>query len=343
MPQKHSPFQLPEMELVEKRLQEINTYDNPWLSEVTGYVLHHGGKRLRPLLVLLCSDIYGAALKPRVDVAVAAELIHSASLVHDDIVDNSSLRRGQPSTNKRWGNPSAVLVGDFLFARAYAILSNYPAVLGVMTEAIASMCLGELRQMYCHFDPETTPEEYVLTIVSKTASLITASCESGALISSMPAAEVKILIRFALHTGIAYQIADDISDYVLEAVEAGKPQGSDIRNGVVTLPLMYLLVNPDTRQRVHNLLSQKQPLEPKMLRQELEHTKAIQKAAVVACQHLDRGIELLNNFPPGPAVLLLEELARQVQERCTALSQHASPAQQPSQPCQAPCPQSGPS
>ena len=98
-------------------------------------------------------------------------------------------------------------------------------------------------------------------------------------------------------------------------MEAGKPQGSDIRNGVVTLPLMYLLANPETRQRVHNLLSQKQPLEPKMLRQELEHTKAIEKAAAVACQHLDRGIELLNNFPPGPAVLLLEELARQVQER----------------------------
>lgn len=343
MASKHNPFALPEMAQVEKRLQEINTNDNPWLSEVTGYVLHQEGKRLRPLLVLLCSGIYGAALETRVDVAVAAELIHSASLVHDDIVDNSSLRRGQPSTNKRWGNPSAVLVGDFLFARAYAILSSYPKVLGIMTDAIASMCLGELRQMYCHFDPDTTPEDYIRTIVSKTASLITASCECGALISPMPAAEVKMLSKFALHTGIAYQIADDISDYVLDADEAGKPQGSDIRNGVVTLPLMYLLANPDTRKQVQDLLNQKQPLEPKMLRQELEKTKAIQKAAAVACQHLDRGIELLNNFPPGPPVLLLEELARQVLERCTALSQHATLAHQPCKPGQAPCPQFGPS
>lgn len=342
MSNKNNPFALPEMELVEKRLQEINSYDNPYLSEVTGYVLHQGGKRLRPLLVLLCSDIYGAALKTRVDVAVAAELIHSASLVHDDIVDNSSLRRGQLSTNKRWGNPSAVLVGDFLFARAYAILSSYPKILGIMTEAISSMCLGELRQMYCHFDPDTTPEDYIHTIVSKTASLITASCECGAIISPMPADEVRIISKFALHIGIAFQISDDISDYVLDADEAGKPQGNDIRNGIVTLPLMYLVANPDTRQRVQGLLNQKQPLEPKMLHQELEKTKAIQKSAAVACQHLDRGIELLGNFPARPSVMMLKELALQVKERCTALSQHANLAQQPCQPCQPSSPQFGP-
>lgn len=327
-------FDLPEMQQVENRLQEINTYDNHYLSAVTGYVLNQGGKRIRPLLVLLCSDIYGAALKTRVDVAVAAELIHSASLLHDDVVDNSHLRRGQPSANRRWSNPTAVLAGDFLFARAYAVLSSYPNILAIITNAISTMCLGELNQLYTHFDPDTSPETYVSTIISKTASLLAASCECGAAISPMPPEEIGIMRKFALHLGIAYQVLDDITDYVLDAGLTGKPQGSDIRNGIVTLPLMYLLANPSTRGRVQSLLQQKQPLEPKMLAPELAETRAIEKAAAVACHHLSRGIELLHSFPPRPAVLHLEELTRKFIERCRILSNNTSFSQKADHPCQ---------
>lgn len=327
-------FDLPEMQLVEDRLREINAYDNPYLSEVTGYILSQGGKRIRPLLVLLCSDIYGAALRTRVDVAVAAELIHSASLLHDDVVDNSSLRRGQPSANKRWSNPTAVLAGDFLFARAYGILSSYPHVLAIMTNAISTMCLGELNQLYTHFNPYTTPEDYVSTIISKTASLLAASCECGAAITPMPPGEMGVMRKFALHVGIAYQVLDDIADYVLDTGLTGKPQGSDIRNGIVTLPLMYLLANPGTRDRVQSLLQQKQPLEPKMLAPELAETGAIEKAAAVARHHLERGIELLNSFPPRPSVLLLETLTLQFIERCQTLLNYPPLAQDLSHPPQ---------
>lgn len=333
---------LPEMELVEARLNELNAFDNPRLPEVTGYILNQGGKRIRPLLVLLCSGIYGAELEARIDVAVAAELIHAASLLHDDVVDNSSLRRGLASANARWGNPTAVLAGDFLFARAYSLLSSYPGILSRMTEAIATMCLGELNQLYTHFDPNTSPEDYVARIIAKTASLLAASCECGAAISAMPSDERKAIGKFALHLGIAYQVLDDIADYVLDAADSGKPKGSDIKNGIVTLPLMYLLANPATKEKVHSLLQQKQPLKLSVFARELAATQAIEKTAAIAEHHLKRGIELLQTLPPCSARAQLQQLAKLFMARSRRLSEHAPGPQQSAQPGQYPCPQPGP-
>ena len=327
---KSNPFHVQEMALVESRLQESNATGKPCLSSITGYILSEGGKRIRPLLVLLCSDIYGSPLETRIDVAVATELIHSASLLHDDVVDSSPLRRGKPSANECWGNPTAVLAGDFLFARAYSLLSRYPEILDIMTEAIATMCLGELNQLYTHFDINTTPEQYINTIVGKTASLLTASCECGAAISTMPATEKRLVCRFALHLGIAYQILDDISDYVLEASQSGKPRGSDIRNGIVTLPLMYLLANPDTRTRAQSLLRERQPIEPKMLAPELAESGAIDKAVAIGRHHLDHGKELLHGLPSGKPQSQLVQLTDYFLKRCQFLSETHSLSQKTS-------------
>ena len=143
----------------------------------------------------------------------------------------------------------------------------------------------------------------------------------------MPQAETEVIRKFALHMGIAYQILDDISDYVLDADLTGKPQGSDIRNGIITLPLMYLLANPSTRQRVQSLIQQKQALEPKLLAPELAQTGAIEKAAAAACLHLDRGIYQLGYLPSRPSVLQLEELTLGFKKRCSMLLNY-SPAPQ---------------
>lgn len=332
----------PALTQVEKRLQELNSYANPVLAPITGFILSQGGKRLRPRLVLLCSDIYGADPEARADVAAALELIHSASLLHDDVVDNSNLRRGQPSTNQRWGNSTAVLAGDFLFARAYGTLSRYPDILAIVSRAISTMCLGELNQLYTHFDEDTTPEEYVDTIISKTASLIVASCECGAALSPMPEEEKAIISRFALHLGIAFQVIDDLADYVLPENISGKPRGSDIRNGIVTLPLLYLLANPRTRPRVQTLLAEKQPLEPSMLAPELANIGAIGKTGAIACHHLDQGIGLLARLPSRPAVRGLADLAAELKISCQALSNHPPFAQRLGQPAQQPHPGIGP-
>lgn len=318
---------LAEMELLESGLKEINCYDNPSLSAVTGYILEQGGKRMRPLLVFLSSDIYGASLESRVDVALATELIHSASLLHDDVVDKSPLRRGQASANGRWGNPTAVLAGDYLFARAYGILSRYPKILAIITEAISTMCLGELRQLYTHFDPNTSPEDYISTVIGKTASLLVASCHCGAALTPMPTAEIDLMKKFGLHLGIAYQILDDIADYVWDADRTGKPGGCDIRNGVVTLPLMYLLVNPKTAPRISDLLKQRMPLTPWDFAQELRETRAIEKAGGVACQYLERCLDLADKLPRCPATSLLKEMVQQIQDRCNTLLNNPVPPQ----------------
>lgn len=335
-------LELPEMKYVEHRLGELVKGSSNYPEAITGYVLNMGGKRIRPLLVMLCSGIYRANLKARVDVAAAAELIHTASLLHDDVVDDAPIRRGKPSVNSRWGNPTSVLAGDFLFAKAFSVLSRYPRTLEVMTEAIATMCEGELTQLNAHFDPKLTPAAYVETIAGKTASLLAASCEGGAMLSTMPAQQVKTLRNFGLHLGIAYQILDDIGDYTLDSGQSGKPQGSDIKQGIITLPLLYLLANPSTRERVEGVLAENTPLEPQALAPELTEIGALEKAAETACRHIDAALNLLKDFPRCRSILILSKLAAEFQERCRACSKYPPYPEPPGHAFQHPSPEISP-
>ena len=332
-------LEFPELKLVENRLRELMGGRSSQLEGMADYIMNLGGKRIRPLLVLLCSGIYRADFKARVDIAAAAELIHTASLLHDDVVDEAPIRRGQPSVNNQWGNPSSVLAGDFLFAKAFQVLCRYTRSLEVMTEAIATMCEGELIQLNAHFDPDLSPETYVDTIAGKTASLLAASCECGGMISTMPRTQVLSLRSFGLHLGIAYQIIDDIGDYIFGDSQSGKPQGNDIKHGIITLPLLYLLANPQSKDRVQAMLSQETPIRPEMLAQELAETRAIQKAADVACRHIDTGLNHLERLPHGRSVIVLKNLAKQFRERSTELSNYSPSAQQPDHPRQYPRPQ----
>lgn len=326
---------------MENRLRELVCGSTQAMQDIAEYVFNLGGKRIRPLLVLLCSNIYRANLKARVDVAAAAELIHTASLLHDDVVDEAPMRRGQPTVNRRWGNPSSVLAGDFLFARAFSVLSGYPQPLEVMTSAIATMSQGELIQLYTHFDPQLSPESYVSAIAGKTASLLAASCQCGGLISTMPARQVKALENFGMHLGIAYQVIDDIGDYILPHGQSGKTKGTDLKHGIITLPLMYLLANPLSRQRIFQLMDAKQPLDPQALAPELAETKALEKAGRVACAYIDRGLEQLKEFPMGPSTLMLKKLAIQLRQRCNQMLEHSSPPQSPGHPFQESRPEVG--
>lgn len=318
---------LPEMKLLDNRLRELTGSRTRAMKEIGDYVLNLGGKRIRPLLVLLCSDIYRANLRARLDVAVAAELIHTASLLHDDIVDAADFRRGQPSVNSRWGNPSSVLAGDFLFAKAFTILSRYPGPLEVMTAAIASMSEGELVQLSAHFDPDLSPETYIETIAGKTASLLAASCQCGGMISTMPAAQVNALSTFGLHLGIAYQIIDDIGDYVLADSQSGKQKGIDIQNGIITLPIMYVLANPHTRGRAMEIISSRQSLLPGALSRELAKTCALEKSGAAACQHIESGLSQLRDLPLCRPTIMLRNLAIQLRERCRIMLDHSAQAQ----------------
>ncbi len=230
------------LEQVQKELLNISTSDSTYSNHLTQYLISRGGKRLRPLLVLLTS-LHNGSMENSVKVAAASELIHTASLVHDDIVDDSHLRRGIKTINSKWNNSVAVLVGDFLFAKAFEILSQYQHLnlLRLYTNAISLMSVGELEQLKNQYNPDKTIEQYYSEIRGKTGVLIGACCQAGAILSNMDEHEVSALHSFGLELGYAFQITDDLLDIKGTSEITGKPIFKDLKEGNITLPLILLL------------------------------------------------------------------------------------------------------
>lgn len=221
-----------------------------------------GGKHLRPALVLLSAEATRAAQKPGCetdfswepiyDVAAAVELIHVASLIHDDVIDEAALRRGRPSVNAEWGNHAAVLAGDYLFATAFRLLDSHAAsgMVTLMTHAIASMCEGEMLQKEQAYDPGVTEEAYLRRIEGKTGALLAACCEAGARLAGADDEVARGFGAYGRKLGLAYQIADDVLDIAGESETLGKPAGSDLKQGILTLPVILLLKDPAWRSRL---------------------------------------------------------------------------------------------
>lgn len=239
---------------VEERISESLTAEDKLIEDVSTHLLRAGGKRLRPALVLLsgmaCRE--KADLEPLVPVAAAAELIHMATLVHDDAVDQSFVRRGGPTVNARWGDNVAILMGDYLFARAFALLAatGKNKNVGVMAEVVFEMSLGEIQQLAQAYDAEQTEDAYIKRINRKTALLFAASCRLGAYLSGAPPEQEEALGRFGSLIGCGFQIIDDILDLTSEEDRLGKPIGSDLRSGVVTLPVIHALNRSGQRELI---------------------------------------------------------------------------------------------
>lgn len=238
------------------------------LAEAARHLLVAGGKHLRPLLVVLSAEAVrstGAGAAPThagpteealYDVAAAVEMIHVASLIHDDIIDEAATRRSVPSVNARWDAHTAVLAGDYLFASAFGVLARY-AHLGMaelMTGAIRQMCQGEILQREQAFNPDLTEEEYVDRVRGKTAALLAAACEAGARLSGADPVRAGALREYGLALGLAFQVIDDVLDLDGEDEALGKATGSDLRQGVVTLPVIHLLAEPRWKERFSPLI-----------------------------------------------------------------------------------------
>lgn len=205
-----------------------------------------GGKRLRPILLLLCGSIMKEAGCTTVKAAAAAELIHTASLIHDDIIDEAVRRRGRASLNARWGSSLAVQAGDFLFARAFRLIAlcDNSSLNLIFSRAISSMCEGEMEQVDNAFNLHLTERQYMRYIYRKTAVLIEACCGTGARLAGTGESSVEALRLYGLNLGMAFQIKDDVLDIAGEPYLTGKPLVSDLREGVITLPLIYILQDP---------------------------------------------------------------------------------------------------
>jgi octaprenyl-diphosphate synthase len=250
-----------DLKTVEEYLEKNYSSYIQIIPEVTDYIINSGGKRFRPLLLMIASDLCGYTGERRYPMAAVTEFLHTASLLHDDIIDHADTRRGQAAANNVWGNSVSVLVGDFLYSQAFSLMikDGDPSVQKVLTDAAITMVEGETFQLTKCGDINITGKEYLSVIENKTAVLISAACTTGALLAKAPQTTIDALSEFGMKLGIAFQLIDDTLDYVATEEEFGKTIGMDLKEGKITLPLIRTLKNcsPAEKKSVINLLENK--------------------------------------------------------------------------------------
>ncbi len=248
------------LETIERELYNVLSDSKGPVRDMSSHILNAGGKRVRPLLVMYSGLVFSKLTKEIIQAAVAAELIHMASLVHDDIIDNSYLRRSRPSVNKKWGNHYAVLGGDYLFAKAFEVLSSNRLMesMDYMITAIKNMCWGEINQAEDKFRWEVGMKEYYERISRKTAIFLECCCKSGAVAAGADKASIEAIGEYGLNLGIAFQIIDDILDFCGDPDTMGKPVGEDFRQGNITIPIILLQRNQKYKNWIKDLCEKKE-------------------------------------------------------------------------------------
>ena len=278
----------PDLYSVEERILEQSKAVDCGIEHYIEYAIGGSGKRLRPALALLSGGATGRIVSDHVDLAVILELIHIASLVHDDIMDGADRRRDRPTLNAKWGNSLTVLVGDVLFAHALRLSTQCPnAVSRRIADAAAEVCTGEILQTQRRFDLNVTLAEYYRMVQMKTGALFAAACELGAFLSGASPAVISALKNYGNKIGIAYQVLDDCIDLVGDEAMIGKTLGTDIACGKFTLPVLLLLQNSTPRQRdeLHSLLLSEEGMSASRLA-EIVSTRGALMATITAARSL---------------------------------------------------------
>jgi len=302
-----------ELARVEEILYEESRSEAQLIFQVSDYILKSGGKRFRPALLLLSSKLCGYEGKDAVYYGASIEYAHTASLLHDDVVDEAKLRRGKPSANSLWGNRESVLVGDYLLFKSFQIILHLGnlQILNLLNEIALQMAEGEAYQLTRKGNIEVSEAEYFSAIIDKTASLISASCQIGAILGEASRREEEALADFGLNVGIAFQLVDDALDYKNPNSVWGKEQGKDFKEGKATLPLIraYRVADIKTKQRLKELFTfptQDNFLEALAIIKELGGlTYTMDKAR----QYIETAKSHLDIFPDSPYKLALDAMA----------------------------------
>jgi len=248
-----------EMREVEARVRQQIGTPTPIIQEMLSHTIGAGGKRLRPALCLLSARAVGSVTEEVITLGAQIELIHTVTLIHDDVVDNAPTRRGQPTANAKWGNEMSVLVGDYVFARIFESLTQNGHLpwTHLLARTSAQMSEGELQQIHFRRNVHLSEEQYLEQIRLKTAELMSAACQAGAMAAGATPAQLRALRDFGLNFGLAFQITDDLLDVVASDETLGKPTGNDLREGKITLPLIHALRSASSadRNRICSLIS----------------------------------------------------------------------------------------
>ena len=280
------------------------------IDQISGYIIQAGGKRVRPALLLLVAKALanGKETPHTLEMAAVVEFIHTATLLHDDVVDESTLRRGRETANAAFGNPASVLVGDFLYSRAFQMMvaPNDLRVMQILSDATNTIAEGEVLQLLNMHDPEVNEESYLQVIRYKTAKLFEASSELGAILAKASDAEREQAAAFGRHIGTAFQLMDDLLDYTASAAQMGKNAGDDLREGKPTLPLIYLLENGSAQERllVRAAIEQNQGLPEDIFEQILlavQNSGALNFTQAAAQHEAKLALDCIAAFPKNEA------------------------------------------
>jgi heptaprenyl diphosphate synthase len=308
-----------ELREFETRLATTVAEDLGPMSAAMNHIVRAGGKRLRPALVILSAKLGEAEPDHLYNTAMGIEFIHTATLVHDDLIDDAETRRGMATIHALLGVNPAIIVGDYYFAKGANLTAaiGMPIIDVIISRAVMTICMGELLQLTSKRNYDQTVEEYYRKIERKTAALLSASCHCGGIIARLDEQRANALERFGHHLGMAFQIADDVLDYTATEEQIGKPVGADLRQGTITLPLMYALREPGLEPRLRSLLGR----EP-MREQDYDEvvglvrdSSAVQRAERHAHEFADRAQAELAAFPPSQPRTVLEKVCDYVVER----------------------------
>jgi len=300
----------PELRVVEDLVRKIVAKDPPEVAAPMTALLEAGGKRIRPALVLLSAMCGNYDSGHTLSAAMAVEVTHAATLIHDDVIDRSPTRRGRPTVAATLGDEPAIVVGDYYFAKAYemAAWTNTPEVVAVLAQAVMEICAGEVRQQSIRYRYSTGVDEYMRRIEAKTAALLAACCDIGALLGELDKEPRAALREYGRELGLAFQIADDVLDYTSTEGEVGKPIGHDIREGFATLPLMLASIDIEDDRRLTED-------EARNVVEAVLNSDGPQRALEQARAHAKKALEHLNKLPRTEAVDALAALADYVVSR----------------------------
>ena len=310
-----------DLQRIEEEINKNLQSSVPLIALVTRYIMRSGGKRLRPLLTVLAARLLNYQGNDHYGLSIVFEYLHAATLLHDDVVDNAELRRGRPSANTLWGNAAVVLVGDFLLATSFflSVMSGNLKILRILSETTTSMAEGEVLQLINSDNLEISEEEYIEVIKRKTAILISAACQIGAILGRANGEQEEAMRLFGLNLGIAFQLRDDFLDYAGSEEEFGKPVGKDLQEGKITLPLIHALQssNDGDRQGLVELITSDRDYEQIFgkVKKAIRNYQGLDYTDKLANHHITEAKSALSIFPESPTRQSLIEIAEYVVTR----------------------------
>lgn len=306
-----------DLDVIEKELENTVHSEHPLIRQAYLHLLQAGGKRIRPVFVLLSGKFGHYDIDKIKYVAVSLELIHMASLVHDDVIDDAEVRRGRPTIKAKWDNRIAMYTGDYYLARSLELMGKcgYSLAHEILSRAIVEVCLGEIEQIKDKYHFDQNLRTYLRRIKRKTALLIAVSCQLGGIVSDTPEEIHKLLYQFGYYVGMAYQITDDILDFTGTEKQLGKPAGGDLIQGNITLPVLYAMENDELRRKISFIDYEKEQDKVQNLIREIKASGAIEKSNSIAERYLQKAFQTLEKLPTGKAKTTLENIAKYLGKR----------------------------